>query len=233
MTLCDCVLICQIASEDLQQAFNSFISSPSDFALLVTIAAESLVPRSTIAYGPTQSSDPDTVFYASLPSLQEHLPSNQPLYVLLRRHPFPAGLVAVSYVPDTAPVRQKMLFASTRMTLTRELGTEKFANSYFTTEKRDLDESGWRKWESSEKEGAGRPLTEEEKVLQDVQKGEDQARSGGTGERKLVGGGGFSMKIGLGVRESLSDLKDGQGENLVMLVRTPLCVRTTLYSPLL
>jgi len=33
-----------------------------------------------------------------------------------------AGCVAVTYVPDKAPVRQKMLYASTRLTLTRELG---------------------------------------------------------------------------------------------------------------
>jgi len=30
--------------------------------------------------------------------------------------------VAITYVPDKAPVRQKMLYASTRLTLTRELG---------------------------------------------------------------------------------------------------------------
>lgn len=32
------------------------------------------------------------------------------------------GFVAVTYVPDKAPVRMKMLFASTRLTLVRELG---------------------------------------------------------------------------------------------------------------
>lgn len=124
----------------------------------------------------------------------------------------------MTYVPDAAPVRQKMLFASTRMTLTRELGTEKFASSMFATESKDLMESGWRKWETSEKGGIGQPLTEEERTLKDVQEGEDQARQGGTGERKLVGGGGFSMKIGPDVREALADLKDGRGSNLVMLV---------------
>ena len=144
--------------------------------------------------------------------------ANQALYVLLRRQPSPAELVVVTYVPDAAPVRQKMLFASTRMTLTRELGTEKFTSSIFATEKKDLEESGWRKWETSERGEARQPLTEEERNLKDVREGEDQARQGGTRERKLVGGGGFAMKIGPRVKEALSDLRDGQGDNLVMLV---------------
>jgi twinfilin-like protein len=37
-------------------------------------------------------------------------------------------------VPNAAPVRQKMLFASTRLTLVRELGGEHFPESIFTTE---------------------------------------------------------------------------------------------------
>lgn len=207
-----------VVSKELHNAFSSFLSNPSDFALLVTIASEALCPHGIVPYIDCPSSDQDDAFYASLPSLQEHLATNQALYVLLRRQPSPAGLVAVTYVPDAAPVRQKMLFASTRMTLTRELGTEKFASSMFATESKDLMESGWRKWETSEKGGIGQPLTEEERTLKDVQEGEDQARQGGTGERKLVGGGGFSMKIGPDVREALADLKDGRGSNLVMLV---------------
>lgn len=184
----------------------------------MTILSETLSPHKTIPYESLPTSDSDDVFYAALPYLQKYLAADQPIYVLLRRHPAPAGLVAVTYVPDTAPVRQKMLFASTRMTLTRELGTEKFASSMFATEKRDLEESGWKKWETSESRGAEQPLTEEERALKGVQEGEDQARQGGTGERKLVGGGGFSMKIGPGVKEALADLKDEQGSNLVMLV---------------
>ena len=104
------------------------------------------------------------------------------------------------------------------MTLSRELGPEKFSNSMFVTEKQELSENGWKKWETSEQKSSGKPLTDEEMVLQAVQEGEDQARQGGTGERKLVGGGGFSMKIGPGVKESLAGLAESQEENLVMLV---------------
>lgn len=41
--------------------------------------------------------------------------------------------VAVTYVPDKAPVRQKMLFASTRLTLVRELGMSTYAATSYTT----------------------------------------------------------------------------------------------------
>jgi twinfilin-like protein len=39
------------------------------------------------------------------------------------------------YVPDHAKVRDKMLYASTRATLTKELGDYRFADSIYGTEK--------------------------------------------------------------------------------------------------
>lgn len=41
----------------------------------------------------------------------------------------------LSFVPDSAPVRAKMLYASTRATCSRELGDSRFASSMFATSK--------------------------------------------------------------------------------------------------
>lgn len=47
----------------------------------------------------------------------------QPAYLVL---PGPTGLVFASYIPDDAPIRQKMLYASTKSTLLTQLGSNTF-----------------------------------------------------------------------------------------------------------
>lgn len=110
-----------------------------------------------------------------------------------------------------------MLFASTRLTLVRELGKEKFRASYFATEKRDLEPEGWEKWERSEEGQGAAPLTQEE-VLRGVKEEEEREGGRGTGERRLVGGGGVKLGVEGHVMGLLRKLKAGEGENLVMLV---------------
>ena len=123
--------------------------------LLVTIAKESLVPSQTIK---STSSD----FSSDLANLKAHLTPTQALYILLRQDGAKT-FAAITYVPSTAPVRQKMLFASSRLTLVRELGTEHFRDTIFTTEPDELTESGFKKLDAHTKLEA--PLTEEEQTL--------------------------------------------------------------------
>lgn len=88
-------------------------------------------------------------FEEDLTQLDEVLKDNVAAYILLRRYETgDAPFVAVIYVPDTANVRQKMLFASTRNTLLRELGTEKFRESIFATTKDELTAEGFQKHEA-------------------------------------------------------------------------------------
>ncbi|KAL8829973.1 MAG: hypothetical protein Q9191_001698 [Dirinaria sp. TL-2023a] len=199
------------ASTDLHAAFSSFLSTPSAFALLVTITGESLTPLETI-------SSSNSSFHSSLPLLTPYLQPTRPLYLLLRRHTSDASLICVTYVPDAAPVRQKMLFASTRLTLTRELGPEKFRNSMFVTDPTELEPESFERWERSEEGAEGeQPLTREEEAEKRIKAGEEEVRQGaGTGERRLIGGGGMKMAVGAGVMEKLEALSRG-GENLVML----------------
>jgi twinfilin-like protein len=108
-----------------------------------------------------------------------------------------------------------MLFASTRLTLARELGSENFTESVFCTLKEELTEQGWRKHEAHV-EGEN-PLTEEERNLEGIKEAEVM-EVGGTGRRGGGYGGpsgGLKMNAGEGVVEALSGLQDG---GLVMLV---------------
>ena len=66
-------------------------------------------------------------FSSDLSQVSSLLSPTSARYVLLKiAHGESDGFVAVTYVPNGAPVREKMLFASTRLTLVRELGIERF-----------------------------------------------------------------------------------------------------------
>lgn len=198
-------------SQELHTAFNDLVSSPSTTrGILAKISAESIVPHSTIPT--TTGSD----FHSDLSALTLHLTPTQAFYIILRRHnDSPSGFVAVTYVPDSAPVRSKMLFASTRLTLVRELGLERFREQLFVTEAAELTKAGWERHEAS---GALKaPLTEEEQTLQGVKEAEAQAR-GGTQGKQLETGGKLTMAMSEDARTALAGLKDGLPGTLVQLV---------------
>jgi twinfilin-like protein len=118
--------------------FQQVVNTPSLRGLIVTIEKETLTSRQTLPSNGT--------FEEDLHQLDSLLKDNEAAYVILRRRDSgPAPFVSIAYVPDTANVRQKMLFASTRNTLLRELGTEKFGESLFATMKEELTAEGFRK----------------------------------------------------------------------------------------
>ena len=113
-------------------------------------------------------------------------------------------------------MRQKTLFASTRLSLLRELGSEKFSDSFFATEKADLSPAGWEKWE---RHGEGEvPLTEEERVLGDVKRAEGEEGREMGGRKAHVAGQGMKVAMGEGVGRELGRMGRGEGGELVCLV---------------
>ncbi|KAF2719465.1 actin monomer binding protein-like protein [Polychaeton citri CBS 116435] len=190
------------ASQELQNAFNSFVSSTSQRALLAGIENETLIPVETIPLSST--------FEADLTQLQEHLLPTKANYILLKLDTDNAadGFVAVTFVPNAAPVRQKMLFASTRLTLVRELGIERFRETIFATEKEELTAEGWKKHVAHTDLQA--PLTEEEQGLAGVKEAEAQ-ESQGTGGRRGHVTSKMDVKTGDGVVEALQELMQEKG----------------------
>ena len=167
-----------------------------------------MIPLETIS-----SSSPD--FFDDLTALEPLIKDNEAAYIILRRHQnAPDGFVAVTYVPDTANVRQKMLFASTRLTLTRELGTERFRETIFATTRQELTAEGWKKHEKHGELKA--PLTAEEQTLQGVKEAEAEA-SRGTNARSSHVSSGLSFPMSEDALAALKGLPGGQ-ENLVQLV---------------
>ncbi|KAJ6183980.1 hypothetical protein N7519_005281 [Penicillium mononematosum] len=201
-------------SAELQDAFARFNSDSSAFCLPVTITAETLTPLDPISF---QGSPSINAFFSALPQLLK-----PPLYLLLRRPSTASNaLIALTYIPSNAPVRAKTLFASTRSTLTRELGTEKFASTVFATEEDEiLGQDAWRERDGEGPNAISREdmMGEKERELEAVRKAEAEARNGTPGRDIGIGGSfgpgsGSGMRVSMpvdeGAKSALRDLQDG------------------------
>ena len=134
--------------------------------------------------------------------------------MILRRHSTDPRFVAVTYIPDTAPVRQKMLFASTRLTLVRELGSEHFRETIFATTPEELTAAGFEKHDAHANLEA--PLTEEEESLGQVKRAEAEAGQG-SGRREIH----LSKSLAMPVSEDALSALEAVGKeerSFVMLV---------------
>jgi hypothetical protein len=174
------------ASQELHDAFNQLVSSPSQRGLLATIKNETLVPLETL--------QANQDFRSDLSGLSQHLSKDEARY---------------------ANVRQKMLFASTRLTLVRELGVERFRETVFCTTAEELTPAGWDRHEKHNRLDA--PLTEEEAGLKHIKDTEALESSGGTGGRSLPSAG-IALNLGDEVSNALESLKDSREGSLVMIV---------------
>ncbi|EMR71180.1 hypothetical protein MGN70_010890 [Eutypa lata] len=203
------------ASQELISQFNLLLADTSIFGLLITISNETLAPVTTL---PSTSSN----FAQNLEQqLQPRLKPDEALYIILRRYNGGEGgskdaprLIVVTYVPDTAKVRQKMLFASTRLTLTRELGSEHFRETIFATTAEELSPAGFERHDRHAAIDA--PLTEEERTLGEVKRAEAEAGAG-TGIREIHLSKTMNMPIATDALVSLSELSRGEGRGIVIL----------------
>ncbi|KAG5917690.1 hypothetical protein E4U42_007158 [Claviceps africana] len=195
------------ASQELQAEFNSLLSSSTTFGLIVGIEKESLVPTATLPWTSDSFAD-------NLAHVQGHLQADAALYLVLKRHAEEPRLVAVTYVPDSAPVRQKMLFASTRLALVRELGSEHFRETIFANSAEELTGRGFEKHDAHSKLAA--PLTEEEQTLGEVKRAEQEAGSG-TGSREIHLSKSFAMPMAEDALAALRELNVDGGRTVVML----------------
>lgn len=115
-------------------------------------------------------------------------------------------------------MRQKTLFGSTRLTLVRELGIERFRETIFASTKEELTKDGFEKHDKHVNLEA--PLTEEEQSLGDVKRKEAE-EGRGMNERKSHVSSGVSMPISDEALQALRGLASDGGDNLIQLVKLP------------
>ncbi|KAI1500739.1 hypothetical protein F5X99DRAFT_230158 [Biscogniauxia marginata] len=199
------------ASQELISQFNNILGDSSVFGLLVTITSEALTPLTTL---PNSSSS----FTDNLLQLAPHLKPDAALYVILRRYDDSPKFVAVTYVPDSAKVRQKMLFAATRLTLVRELGSEHFRETIFATTAEELSPEGFKKHDRHTELEA--PLTEEERTLGEVKRAEAEAGAG-TGIREIHLSKNMNLPVAPDALDALKALGREEGSGFVMLKINP------------
>jgi len=192
------------------------LENPAIFGVTITIEKESLVPVETLQSKSSSFSD-------NLASLQPFVKSDAALYAILRRHDSAPQFLAITYVPDEAPVRQKMLFAATRLTLVRELGTEHFRETIFATNKEELTVAGFEKHEAHTKLEA--PLTEEERTLGEVKRVEQEAGSG-TGQREIHLSKNLNMPVEEDALAAIKEMGENGSRSVVMLVSRANLVRS-------
>lgn len=240
-----CLLTTSV-SPALLDAFTSFTGDPAAFALPVTITDEALTPLPSIPFATATNGSP---FFASLPQLSPLLSPNTPLYLILRRDlsdnatasASTPALTIVTYIPSASPVRAKTLFASTRATLPRELGSGAFAAHVFAAEPAEVaDAAVWRERDTEAGvPGAGHggedesmagearkreAMADEERQAEILKEEESKAR--GTVRRDIGIGGRAGaghqvpFPVGEGVEEALTQL-DNEGA-VVQLVRPTL-----------
>lgn len=72
--------------------------------------------------------------------MHDNLADKQPAYFLVRLGDSKASSewIFLCYVPDVAPIRQKMIYAATRASLTKDLGDSHFTDSIYGTNKVSL-----------------------------------------------------------------------------------------------
>lgn len=107
-----------------------------------------------------------------------------------------------------------MLFASTRITLTRDLGGEHFPETVFCTDAEELTAKGWEKHIAHT--ALDNPLTKEERDLEDIKQAE-ALESRGTQGHSLTQGGKLALRADDDISAALRTLGDGGDENLVQL----------------
>ncbi|KAF8894496.1 hypothetical protein BD779DRAFT_842149 [Infundibulicybe gibba] len=201
-------------SQDLLAQFSAAIDSKETRFLKVSIQNESLVHDLSI---PVEGS-----IKQDLSKLQQStvLKDDVPAYILTKLDEPPTEWLAISYVPDAAKVRDKMLYAATRNSLMKALGSNLFTDALFATSKADLTPEAY---EAHQRHiAAPKPLSAREQQMADIR----AAESGGIyeGSRARVNhiGTGVGLNWSDEVEHAVKELGAGQGCRLVVIkIDTP------------
>ncbi|KAF9453252.1 actin depolymerizing protein [Macrolepiota fuliginosa MF-IS2] len=193
---------------DLTAAFADALKSDSVRFLKVVIHNESLVHELSL--------DAAGSFEEDLAKLQDNdiISDNVPAYVLAKLDPPSADWIAFSYVPDSAKVRDKMLYASSRSALLKSLGSTVFTDSIFATSKADLTAEAYQA--HLRHLAAPKPLSAREQEMADVRAAESNYE--GSRARAAPLGSGVGFRWAPEVEEAITEL--GRGDNSAIVILT-------------
>lgn len=132
----------------------------------------------------------------------------QPCYILYRfdsKNSLGYEWLLLSWSPDSAPVRQKMLYASTKATLKQEFGSAHIKDEMHATVKEEVCLNGYKAHLSGI--GAPAPLTDREEALKELQESEHNTNYGTDSRQSTMGG--VSFPITDSAKQGILDLQRG------------------------
>lgn len=160
-------------TDELITQFNEFINS-NKRSMFIVINNEACHPGSQI--------DGSHDFIADLDTVRSQLEHNEAAYFIHRLDNKLKPFVFTAFVPDYAPVRSKMLYASSAPGLHQQLGgSDRFGEIVFMTELDEVSKEGWNQHENHV--NAVDPQTEEEHALQTALDHEADQMLGTSGRR--------------------------------------------------
>lgn len=190
------------ASQDLLDLLASTVSDAASGPLDPVVAAE-ISPDNTAVV--LHKTFPD---HTQLQSYVKSLYS--PLYIFVKSGP---QLHFIAYVPEDAPVRSKMLYASTKNTLLRQVGSNHIAQNLLLSVPEELAPESW----ETDDNDAGAVLTESERV--NLKIAHQQQRDVVRGGRQLVSQtGGTSQTLSFKISSSQPIPELLQTHNVVSFV---------------
>ncbi|KAF5303467.1 hypothetical protein FQA39_LY09930 [Lamprigera yunnana] len=117
---------------------------------------------------------------------------NQPCYILYRldsKSDMGYEWLFISWSPDTAPIREKMLYASTKATLKQQFGTSEIKEEMRASSEITLD--GYKKFKAAQVTPA--PLTSHEEELQELKRSEVHTDYNVSSKQQTLGGVAFPV----------------------------------------
>jgi len=197
-------------SDELVTAFSNAVSSQGVRFLKIGIRNETLVLDKSIPRSGTIEHDLD--------KMADLLEDDVPAYILARMDDPSSEWLAISYVPDTARVRDKMLYASSRSSLTKQLGATHFKDSLFANSKSDVTGEAYKKHKLYS--AAPKPLNAREKEMAEI-KAAERTTSGVTYDNSRTVHGQFNTGAGYTwsqeVKDAVSELPTREASHLVVI----------------
>lgn len=186
-------------SPELTKAFSDAVETKNVRFIKVIIQDESLISVASLPVANSLNED--------LVQLQEYLEDKEPCYILARLDDSPSEWLAISYVPDFANVRNKTLYASTRSSLTKSLGSTIFTDSLFATHKADLTPEAYEAHKRHQ--AAPKPLSAREQEMANIKAAEREAGNsyeGSNARKNHIG-----QRVGLSWSSEAEDAVKGLG----------------------
>ncbi|KAI6129077.1 hypothetical protein EV401DRAFT_807599 [Pisolithus croceorrhizus] len=198
-------------STELTRAFSAAVETRNIRFIKVVIQNESLVSVASIDVVGSLEED--------LASLDSYLSDKDPCYVLTRLDDPSSEWLLISYVPDGAKVRDKMLYASTRNSLTKSLGSTVFTDSLFATSKADVTPEAYAAHKRHQ--AAPQPMSAREQEMADIRAAEREAAGnvyeGSRARQNHLGDGKLGYKWSSEAEDAVKQLGHGEGSQVVIL----------------